>query len=1333
MTKVISNVRRLLCGVALGVIIAITAAFVLRSEWFKEKVRQQIIASVEHASGGRVELGAFSYNWRTLSATFQNFVIHGTEPASGPPLFHADLIEVQMHIISVLEGKVEMSSIVIERPNIYLLVRDDKSTNIPTPNVDRKTVERTVYDLLNLRLRHFEARHGSIRTALQQLSLPFNLRGEEVALRVGYSNQAPSYVAQISSREFAISSKSFQRLAMKLSARARLEKDRLILESSNFSSETSKIRATGIVENFNRPVVDLQLNADLASSDVARIAGVPELRSGRIGFVGTLRRDAENPVTLSGKLAAHQISIQLKDYALKNCDLTSEIAASPDRLSFSGIRFRAPWGQLAGDASVLSNGAFSFAGHLAAVNVVAIERFLFRTELPWQGVATGALAMNGTLAKSPRDFVIQTKLNIDSPSGSETASGHIEAAYHQRGNTIDLANVQLNLPHTRLAISGRVNDNLNTVIDTTDLHDLQPLQSERVAANLPDLLSDGSAHFNGTITGPVNHPRVNGDVSLNRFRAFGETWDHVRAHAELSADAAVFTGLSIDQSSMHASGTAHLSLTNWAADRKAAAAIELQFRGAGVARFAKVAHLPSVHLSGGSASGSLNLNGSLDNPQGTAQIRVQDLCAFNQCFDRAGADLRLLPGEIRLMNGQLQAGSASVAFSGNYLHPSSDWRSGQLHIKADSNAFPLTTVAAARQHEPGWNAQLELHGDIGVKFESGHIEPTVANGVLVLRHVTQANETLGDVTLDASTKGSLLYAGFSGDLRDTHVKGNAEIQLTPGRPVKGQLQVDRIGLQTLYALLNTGGFQALPLDGSVRGNMTFDGLLLEPEHMRGIIHVDDLQIGAAALLHSATRISAPTLVFRNSGPITLEAANGRLELRNFQLTGPETNLALKGFVEYLHQPSLDLKANGTLDLKILQLFQPSIQSSGRSAIAVSIIGTPAKPAINGAVEIQNGTLFANGFPNGLTGINGTFRFDRSRATIQKLTAQTGGGTVSASGFIDLSADQQPVYRLDAATENVRIRYANSISVTATSQLRLTGTSKSSVLSGTATISRVVFTPNADVGTLLATAAASSAAPSEEHGFFAGLQLDVRVESAPDLQVTTELSRDIQAEIDLRLRGTPGHPVLLGDIVANQGDIKVFGGKYSVNRGEIRFVNAARIDPVLDLDLQTETRGITVDITIAGTLGKLNINYRSDPPLQPRDIIALLTVGRAPDTGAINANLQTSSDTSAMQYGANTVVGQAIAPVSNRLSKLFGITNIKIDPLVQNITNAPQARLTLEQQVSREITVTYVTNLSQTSEQIFRLEWAFSPQYSLIALRDDNGEFGIDIQYKKRFK
>jgi translocation and assembly module TamB len=349
-----------------------------------------------------------------------------------------------------------------------------------------------------------------------------------------------------------------------------------------------------------------------------------------------------------------------------------------------------------------------------------------------------------------------------------------------------------------------------------------------------------------------------------------------------------------------------------------------------------------------------------------------------------------------------------------------------------------------------------------------------------------------------------------------------------------------------------------------------------------------------------------------------------------------------------------------------------------------------------------------------------------------MTAKSGGGEVSLGGFVSFGGGGPLVYHLEGSAQSVRVRYAGSISVTANSQLRLSGTSASSILSGTLTISRVAFNPNTDVGNLLASLGATSAAPAGDNEFLSGLRLDIDIESAPNLQLSTALSRDVEAEINLRLRGTPDHPVLLGGVAANQGDIRVFGTRYTINRGEVNFLNSVKMEPVLDLDLETQARGITVDITISGTIGKLNINYRSDPPLQPRDIIALLTVGRAP-AAAGNVNVQTANDTSSLQSGANTVLGAAMSPVSNRLSKLFGITNIKIDPLVQGITNTPQARLTLEQQISRDITVTYVTNLSQTSEQIFRLEWALSRQFSVVALRDDNGEFGIDFQYKKRFK
>ena len=80
-----------------------------------------------------------------------------------------------------------------------------------------------------------------------------------------------------------------------------------------------------------------------------------------------------------------------------------------------------------------------------------------------------------------------------------------------------------------------------------------------------------------------------------------------------------------------------------------------------------------------------------------------------------------------------------------------------------------------------------------------------------------------------------------------------------------------------------------------------------------------------------------------------------------------------------------------------------------------------------------------------------------------------------------------------------------------------------------------------------------------------------------------------------------------------------------------------------------------------------------------------------------------------------------------------MTHLKIDPMLQGVENVPQARLTLEQQISRQVTITYVTNLSRTAEQIFRLEWALNREYSLVAVRDENGLFGVDIQYKKRFK
>src|SRR5262249_50806069 len=133
-------------------------------------------------------------------------------------------------------------------------------------------------------------------------------------------------------------------------------------------------------------------------------------------------------------------------------------------------------------------------------------------------------------------------------------------------------------------------------------------------------------------------------------------------------------------------------------------------------------------------------------------------------------------------------------------------------------------------------------------------------------------------------------------------------------------------------------------------------------------------------------------------------------------------------------------------------------------------------------------------------------------------------------------------------------------------------------------------------------------------------------------------------------------------------------------------------------------------------------------------IALLAVGRAPSAGAGLATTQPTSGASSFADAGGGLLGQAVsAQLSSRLQRFFGASRVKIDPTVTGVDYLPQARLTLEQQVSKSITMTYITNLNRTQEQIVQVQWDINPRWSAIAIREANGLFGIDFQYKKRFK
>jgi translocation and assembly module TamB len=163
--------------------------------------------------------------------------------------------------------------------------------------------------------------------------------------------------------------------------------------------------------------------------------------------------------------------------------------------------------------------------------------------------------------------------------------------------------------------------------------------------------------------------------------------------------------------------------------------------------------------------------------------------------------------------------------------------------------------------------------------------------------------------------------------------------------------------------------------------------------------------------------------------------------------------------------------------------------------------------------------------------------------------------------------------------------------------------------------------------------------------------------------------------------------------------------------------------------------VTVVLNVRGPVDNMKLSYTSEPPLQFQEIVSLLASGRTPTSDpTLLANQPPTPTQSFEQMGESALVAKALAdPISNRLERVFGVSQLKIDPAFTSGSDLPQARVTLQQQVASNITFTYVTALDDPNSQIVRVEWAFNPTWSAVANRDENGIFSINLFYKKQFR
>jgi translocation and assembly module TamB len=748
------------------------------------------------------------------------------------------------------------------------------------------------------------------------------------------------------------------------------------------------------------------------------------------------------------------------------------------------------------------------------------------------------------------------------------------------------------------------------------------------------------------------------------------------------------------------------------------------------------------------ATGTLSVNakvaGTVGNPQATADLSLARGEIYGEPYDRLTAHLDAPDRTRQSLTAQMNAGSKQINLNAAYTHSAKEAIPGHLTFNIKSNDIALTQVVTLRQREPDLAGSVRLNAEgEGEVIRDSAGKPAFRilkiNGNMNARAIQLNGKALGDISVAADTVTSTAGAApvvdvkLRSNLATASITGDGRWTLAGDYPGRAKLDFRNVNLDTMRRLfLKPEQVDTMRFAGLIEGSLSVDGPALKPELLRASLDIPRLEVRPEPGPAGAP-VPAVDLTVRNAEPIRITLANSVVRIESAKLVAPDSTFTITGQAVLSPKQDINARLNGSINLGILHMFNADIVSSGIVVADASMRGALNDPHLNGTLQLKNANLAIVDVPNGLSNANGTIIFTDNQARLQNLTAESGGGRIQAGGFASfLGGDVS--FRLHANAESVRVRYPPGVSTVADANLNLVGNTQRSVLSGTVTVDRIAFNPKTDFGSLLSSSAAPPQTPSAQTGALGNLQFDVEIQTSPDITFESGLTESLEGDANLRLRGTMSNPVLLGRVNITQGQLTFFGNTYTINQGSVSFFNPVKMEPILNIDLETTARGVDVTITVSGPITKLNVSYRSDPPLQFSEIVALLATGRTPNDATLAARQPTAPQQGWQQMGASALVGQAIAnPVAGRLQRFFGVSKLKIDPTISGFSGSPQAKLTLEQQVTPDITFTYITDVANAQEQVIRIEWAFSKTWSAVALRDTNGQFGIDFLYKKRFK
>ena len=1024
----------------------------------------------------------------------------------------------------------------------------------------------------------------------------------------------------------------------------------------------------------------------------------------------------------------------------------ASVVATNREIQLNNFSAEAFNGRASGNARIAlaKGGTSQVAAEFNNVDVAGPLAAIAGSAVPLTGRATGRvdLTFPGTEVKLASG-TLTTRLSAET---GQTSADRIpitgEVTVRANQGLFDIQAMNLQTPATRLNATGQFsfegNSNLTVDLASSDAAELQTvLISSGLLPSIEDEMDNlklgiaGQLAFNGNIRGRLESPDVNGRFTLGSVLVQGIELGSLTASITMnSQEIRIPDGRLVERDG---GGMQFSLITSRTEKNKTSIDATLDRMNAAALLALSPTTSGNEQLASGTEgdlSGRIKIdgipnamNGSADLRLGSGKLGGEPLQSMTARATFNGPNVNIESVDIRLVAGHIVA-------SGTFNNETKDF---DLQGRAENVQLERLAAFTNRPDMPAVtglaNFTAQVKGNLNVEGLTGYrIE---FNGDA--RQVTINGRSAGDFALKGTTQGELLNVSLTSGVLGTPQVVTAQVNLADEfLASKIDTTFTNADLTNLFAIILPGA--GVRISGRANGTISASGNLLDDYKEFSIAGLT----GTAKFSELSFRVEDVQL--SATTPLEIGFKPNEINFKETRFTGPGTNILIDGTLASGAGGTQNLNVNGNLNLRVLNGVSPDFFSSGTAQVAVSIRGSFEEPRVNGQASLDNASvsiLLGNDRWT-VANLRGGVRFTTNQAQIDSITGTLGGGRVEATGGALLDGFTVSAFRINLRGDEVTVPFPENFRSTLDADVEIRGSSREQLIGGVVTLRRAEYTEDIELADLIDTRRQSIEEGAEIELTRTALFASLRVEGRNALVVRNNLA-DLVGSVSLQLDGPVNDPTISGRITATSGTLNFRNDRYDITRALVDLPPARNADPILNIQAEGQLRGYRVIVGLTGPLSQPQAAVRSEPALPQADVVSLITTGQL-SSGDTSTSILSQSEVGA----ATSLLTDALinAPAQRATSKLFGLTRFEISPVIGGTAGStPAARLTLGRRISKELTVTYSTNVASDPNQILALEYRVSDRLSFVAqyeqastrrLSARTNNFNFEIRFRKRF-